>query len=276
MFSCYTFSAMKYLAVLCLAVAMFTQPYNCATKNERDTANNTCSAFTLEDNSKAETKTDTPNARSPRWYASSEWWLVIIAALTGLAIAYQAREMTRATDVMQGQMVEMQKSRELENKTLVLQYRPKIIVRNAKALQFSFELGEPGECKMRFVMVNTGGSPAHITPGGFIQLMSATASKLGKVEIKQGDPVYISQFTLQPGQIVTVEEVLPTGTINSIAWANFREGIQGEHPRYLYLLGTVFYMDELSIPRATGIHRKYNPKTQEFEPQKDNESEYTD
>ena len=39
----------------------------------------------------------------PHWYQPIErpdWWLVIIAALTGLAIAYQAREMRRTTQVM--------------------------------------------------------------------------------------------------------------------------------------------------------------------------------
>jgi hypothetical protein len=36
----------------------------------------------------------------PHWYESTEWWLVIIAGLTGVAIAYQAREMKRATEAM--------------------------------------------------------------------------------------------------------------------------------------------------------------------------------
>lgn len=77
-------------------------------------------------------------------------------------------------------------------------------------------------------MVNTGGSPAHIAAGGFIQLLSLIGHKVGKIEIKDGDRVAISQFTLQPGQQVTVEEVLPTGTVNDLEWANFREGIQTE------------------------------------------------
>jgi hypothetical protein len=51
--------------------------------------------------------------RPQHWYASSEWWLVIIATLTGLAIAYQAGEMTRATNVMQGEMTVMQRQVDL-------------------------------------------------------------------------------------------------------------------------------------------------------------------
>jgi hypothetical protein len=177
---------------------------------------------------------------------------------------------------MAGQLTEMQESRKIENRTLILQYRPRIVIRNAKVLNFSFELGEPGECEMRFIMVNTGGSPAYITAGGFIQLLSLIGHNVGKIEIKDGDRVAISQFTLQPGQQVTVEEVLPTGTVNNLEWANFREGIQTEPLKYLYLIGTIYYLDDLNIPRATGIHRKYNPKSEDFEPQKESESEYTD
>src|SRR5271157_5146972 len=50
----------------------------------------------------------------PKWYAPFErpdWWLVGIAFLTGLAIAYQAREMTRATE-------EMRKNTELQKASL--------------------------------------------------------------------------------------------------------------------------------------------------------------
>ena len=36
-------------------------------------------------------------ARPPHWYSSSEWWIVIIAALTGIAVAWQARETAKAT-----------------------------------------------------------------------------------------------------------------------------------------------------------------------------------
>jgi hypothetical protein len=42
-----------------------------------------------------------------RWYASPDWWVVIVAALTGMAIAYQAREMRRSTGVMGGQLEAM-------------------------------------------------------------------------------------------------------------------------------------------------------------------------
>jgi hypothetical protein len=177
---------------------------------------------------------------------------------------------------MEGQLSEMQKSREIENKTLILQYRPKIIIRNVKALQFSFELGKPGECEIRFTMVNTGGSPAHVAAGGFIQVLSVIVNSVGKVEIKEGDRTMISELTLQPGQQVTVQETMPTGTIGDTDWTLLSEGIEVGIPKYIYFVGTIYYLDDLNIPRATGIHRKYDPKTSNFDPQKESESEYTD
>jgi hypothetical protein len=177
---------------------------------------------------------------------------------------------------MESQLSEMQKTGEIESKTLILQYRPKIIVRNAKALQFSSEIGKPGECELRFTMVNTGGSPAHITAGGFIQLMSVIGQSVGKIEMKEGDRTSISQFTLQPGQQVTIDKTLPTGTINDDEWALFRDGIEVGFPKYIYLLGAIFYLDDLDIPRATGISRKYDSKTLAFVPDKDSEQEYSD
>lgn len=142
---------MKLSAVIVLgfiAINLFAQPNDSSAQHKNNSVNQASNPVAPENNYKTEAHADAPKTGSPCWYTSSEWWLVIIAGLTGLAIFYQAREMTRATDVMQGQMIEMQKARELENKTLILQYRPKIVIRNAKALNFSFALGEPGECEM--------------------------------------------------------------------------------------------------------------------------------
>jgi hypothetical protein len=174
------------------------------------------------------------------------------------------------------QLTEMQKSREIQTKTLILQYRPKIIIRRAKAVQFNFELGEMGECKLRFTLVNTGGSRAHITAGGNVKLMSCIARDVGNIEFKDGDVFMFNQFTLQPGEEVVFEETLSTGAINDVQWENFRQGIKTDPLRYLFLMGTIYYTDDLNIPRSTGISRTYDPKTKAFAPRKDEEEEYAD
>jgi hypothetical protein len=39
--------------------------------------------------------------KSPKWYVSAEWWIVIVAALTLIAVAYQSRETARAAKAAQ-------------------------------------------------------------------------------------------------------------------------------------------------------------------------------
>jgi hypothetical protein len=99
-----------YIAVfaLCIIAAILTsQPYSSSnTKQGCRPAQGQASPPTVRaENDKGEstTQTATSDGCTPEWYAPlqrSEWWLVIIAALTGLAIAYQAREMARATEEM--------------------------------------------------------------------------------------------------------------------------------------------------------------------------------
>lgn len=222
---------------------------------------------------------------------------LVVMFLTWLVYRRQAREMRRQRHEMrrqrhvmfrqwqamgvqathmESQLSEMQKSWEIENKTLILQYRPKIIVRAAKVLQFSYELGKPWECEIKFTIVNTGGSPAYIVAGAKIALMSCIAHDIGNIDLKDGDPFLFSPFTLQPGQEVLIQESLPTGAIFDLEWENFRRGIEVKPLRYLFLMGTIYYTDDLNIPRSTGISRGYDAKTKAFVPRKEEEEEYAD
>jgi hypothetical protein len=96
-----------------LAVNLFAQPKQSTPKDTENTTNQAVNATTSHNSDKPAANKETAKPSPPRWYASSEWWLVIIATLTALAIAYQAREMTRATNVMQGQMTEMRRQVDL-------------------------------------------------------------------------------------------------------------------------------------------------------------------
>jgi hypothetical protein len=84
-------------ALFCaLAVAVNSQPNPAPAKGNQSAAPTTYPA-------------DHPKNEPRKWYKRSEWWLVIIAALTGLAIAVQVREMTRATKAMQVSVDAMKK-----------------------------------------------------------------------------------------------------------------------------------------------------------------------
>ncbi len=189
----------------------------------------------------------------------------------------QRKALGKQAELMAGQLTEMQESRKIENRTLILQYRPKLIVRNAKALQFSYELGQPWECEFQFTVVNTGGSPAHIGVGTKVVLMSCVAHDVGNIDLKDGDTFWLKKpFSLQPGEEVIIQESLPTGATFDVGWENFRLGIETEPRRYLYLFSQIHYSDDLSIPRSTGVNRRYDAKTRTFVAKKDEEQEYAD
>jgi hypothetical protein len=201
---------------------------------------------------------------------------VTIGVCTLWLIRAQVAEMRKQADLMAGQLEEMKKAREIENKTLILQYRPKVIVRNVRALEFSSALYRPGECQIRFTIVNVGGSPAHIVSGGNLKLISALGYTVDNVALHDGDEFVIPEFTLEPGQQNIFDGRLTTGTDNDEGWIAYRKGRSTSPSRYLYLMGTIWYQDDLNIPRATGVSRKYDISTKTFAPMKESEEEYTD
>jgi hypothetical protein len=189
----------------------------------------------------------------------------------------QWKAMGAQAGLMTGQLSEMQKSRELETKVLVLQYRPKIIVRDAKASDFNVaELGQPSKANVKFTFINTGGTPAHITYGT-AAMWSVEASKSpAPIEFERGDDSLIDPVTLQPGESIEVGTTLDAGVTNDIQWANYHQSLPTEPAKYIYLLGVIRYVDDLGITRRTGFGRKYDPKTRTFLPEDNADKEYVD
>jgi len=90
-----------FVAVLCFgAINLLAQPNNSSPKPESNSAGNSKATPTPEHNGIAAKDAESTKGSSPKGYASSEWMLVYIAALTGLAIAYQAREMAKTTEII--------------------------------------------------------------------------------------------------------------------------------------------------------------------------------
>jgi hypothetical protein len=217
--------------------------------------------------------------------------LLFIAGLGGIAVGIYTLRDIRAQTQLLGEYVTATKdgveatrkaaeaasdSAKIQAQTVILQYRPKIIVRNAKALNFSVDLGKPWECEIRLQIVNIGGSPAYITAGSYIQIVSSIGHDMRKIEIKWGDECPVSPVTLGPGQGITVEECLTTGVLFDLEWENSRQGLPVKPFRYVGLVGVIYYADDLSIPRSTGISREFDARTDEFTPKKQSEQEYSD
>jgi hypothetical protein len=85
-------------AALCLvAINLFGQSEKTSSKNKAETADHAQHTAASIGNERAEANAGASKPSAPPLYTSPEWWLVIIAAGTGLAIAWQARETAKAT-----------------------------------------------------------------------------------------------------------------------------------------------------------------------------------
>ncbi len=203
--------------------------------------------------------------------------LCIIGIAGVVAAFYTLRAMKEQAELMNGQLKEMEKSREIDAKVLVLQYRPKIIVRDARASDFNVaELGKPAKANVRFTVINVGGTPAHVADGTVALWSVEPLNTIAPIELKCGDEDSIGEFTLQPGESTAFDRPLNTGVTNDIQWANYHQAIQTEPPKYIYLVAVIRYIDDLGIPRQTGISRKYDPKTRTFIPEAKTDQEYAD
>jgi hypothetical protein len=204
-------------------------------------------------------------------FSGFQIWLL---KLTLNRVSRQADVANRQAVIMVHQVEEMRKVSEIENKTLVLQFRPRVIVRNAKATGLGIEPDIAGVCKLEFLLVNIGGSTAHVMEG-CIYFLSVIASDIEHIQFKDGTEWRFGQGSLQPGQRYTLKnESMETGTVNDAEWMLYYSGKSSS--RYIILMGTVWYRDEIGIIRQTGLHRVFDVKTGRFEPKKDSEEEYSD
>ena len=98
------------LLICLIAVAVTGQPNKTPANREQSANAQTSTSHSRPNNSITSYDAERPINDSPKWYAALErpdWWLVLIAAATGWAIFYQAKEMKAATDVMRGQLKAM-------------------------------------------------------------------------------------------------------------------------------------------------------------------------
>jgi hypothetical protein len=70
--------------------------------------------------------------------------------------------------------------------------------------------------------------------------------------------------------------MLANGVLFDVDWENFNQGLKTQPLRFVSLMGVIYYIDDLNIPRSTGINREFDPKTRDFVPRKDSEQEYSD
>jgi hypothetical protein len=200
----------------------------------------------------------------------------ITTADTLAAIRRQADSMEKQAIHMESQLQEMHKAREIEDKTLILQYRPKVVVRRTTADEFNrTELDKPATAMVYFTVVNIGGSPAYIKNGEV--LLIATIASDRSHHTKDGNRFVVEEFTLQPGQERTFSQSLTAGFKNDLGWENFFCGVRTDpRLRMLHLSIDLTYWDNLDIPRRSHLVRAYEPKRGRFLRGTEPDEEYAD
>jgi hypothetical protein len=261
------------------------QQKNAAEKYKRHRAEYCAALMATAEQKKACTE-ETASAKDylPWGYELVAWpegigaWILI---LTGAAIGWQGWETRKAADAtkdtveaIKGQSALMKKQADVMERTMILQFRPRIIVRSAIAKHFEVEWGKVGRCNISFHLANAGGSSAFII-GGHMQLLSCVGHNSHDVTIDDGEPFKFTEFVLTAGEYLSFQETLTTGALMDTPWIDFFQGGPDTY-RYLYLIGSIWYRDDLGIPRQTNLHRKFEFSSKRFVPQKDNEEENSD
>jgi len=132
-----------------------------STKADKSTANPQGQlAAPLPNNTCTCTDKDTSKNQTPHWYASPEWWLVIVAIPTLVLIWYQARETARAARAAQMSAEVADKSTDVAQKSLVLLNRAYLAVIEWSIPGPIHEQNE--ELEIRFCIINPSATAARI------------------------------------------------------------------------------------------------------------------
>jgi hypothetical protein len=175
-----------------------------------------------------------PDDAPTKWYTPLErpdWWLVCIALLTGLAIVYQAREMTRATK-------EMKAAGKLASDTAERQLRAYVCVDSAL---LKFPQPDVPEAQIHFK--NCGQTPAYDVRGWIHTWFDECPLKVvlpsAPADLRKGTE------TLAPGRhsifVAPKKPPLPPQFLQILGTPKFT----------LYVYGEVRYKDIFGMERST-------------------------
>ncbi len=215
-------------------------------------------------------------------------YLLVVVGFGGIGVALwtlcfirkQVGEMTLQRGVMQQTLSAIKRQAEIADKTIVLQFRPKVIVRGGYVQKWGEGgLDTPPGGEVGFILVNTGGTPAKITD-------SIAAVNYAKTNLLDGG-VFLGNPTLQPGeewlcQIELTEDAAYAIQLTNDRYAEWRDDPSEVSTTYrdlgnpLYFVGYVSYTDDLGLSRSTKFLRRYAPESHSFVTVDDAAHEYVD
>jgi hypothetical protein len=176
-------------------------------------------------------------------------------------------------DAISEQAEHMEKQAALAGKTIVLQFRPKIVVRVGKVAIPSVHLGKEPYWIVEFTLINAGGSSCRIVEGRAkaavitspLPDLFANAEVFGAIE-------------LQPGESAKRNAHLSDEVIKAVREADMRwRGEMGggiELP--VFFVGVLSYEDNIGIRRTMGWYRQYKSGNNSFILVDDPDREYAD
>lgn len=248
------------IAVLLCAIGIPFMAYqkHGATKQYRDNRATYCAAFMSSEDQKIACEEEKASADDYlQWgYELFEWpdgitaWAIIA---TGFAIAWQSSETRKAAKT----------SRD----AIILQHRPKIVVRSLALVQH-----DSGTFDIKLVIRNSGATKAHIAEWQFDILW------LKAGDVKQTHTENISAATLAGGEQRKLTFTAPEFYVRfGASRLILEENVDQEQEVSLGCVALIPYKDEIGTDRETAISRLYLFRQKDFVlSSSDRERDYSD
>jgi hypothetical protein len=248
------------LAVLLITVRVSSQPNGTPQTNQKiaDKKDQQPTA-TFEDNQYSTAHTEKSQKDSSKGYASPEWWLVVVGFLTFGIVCYQS--------------VKTAESAEVAERSLILQFRPRLLIRSVVVIPgdlLTIEKDRRKPTSIEFTVTNIGGSVAHIT------------KRVSKLEFFENHflppiPPYDDKMAdnkelkVSPGQ----HHTFSVSIARSLEYGFVIMGTD-DIVREVYFFGYLRFRDEVGLVRSIGFCRQYDPISKRFNVVNDPDYEYAD
>ena len=200
----------------------------------------------------------------PWWYVFVAWpegittWAIIG---TGFVIAWQTYVARRVAEISQ--------------KALVLEYRPRVIVRTLKLTSTIPGSGGLSDWRIDMVIANVGGTTAYLDPWSLRMEWDDPMQNEKNSQIAQ---LSFAGLTLVGGESRGIEAAIAKyrfgASMRSVTITAQKFG--SPQRRYPVASGTIVYTDDNKITRKTGFRRRWDAKEERFTPSTDPEFEYQD
>jgi hypothetical protein len=218
------------------------------------------------------------------WLMIFTAWLVVVGFLQVILLRRHAghlENLASAADASSKATTEIQtaiqKQAELMGKTLVLQFRPKVIIRVVQVKTSNIApLMEQATGTVEIALVNIGQTHAKVFTAQFEAIAVDFGVSIGNTQVFENAKNFA--FDLAGGAFENITLPLSGRVNEAIRWADDRLAgkVLGDARKGIYLVGSLAYVDDVGIKRQGGCFRNYDPSIKSFVPSKNSDREYVD